>query len=214
MEIFKLVFSPIDVNTYILADMSGNCAVIDCGCYGKSEFKTLVDLIEDKKLKPVILLNTHCHLDHIFGNKMFLEKYDLGPYCHTEESMNREYALQYAQFLGLEMEEQPAPAGFLTDGQEISFGSEKLIALHVPGHAPESLAFYNEKDKVVFTGDALFAGSVGRSDIPGGDHKLLIQSIKNKLFVLPQDTLVYPGHGEATTIGTEMENNPYFRKNK
>lgn len=214
MEIFKLVFSPIDVNTYILADISGNSAVIDCGCYGNDEFQVLAGFIEGRKLKPVILLNTHCHLDHIFGNRMFLEKYDLRPYCHKEESMNRKYAIQYARLLGLEMEEQPVPAGFLEDGQEISFGTEKLLVLHVPGHAPESLAFYSEKSKAVFTGDALFAGSVGRSDIPGGDHKLLIRSIENKLFVLPHDTAVYPGHGEATTIGTEIENNPYFRKGK
>jgi hydroxyacylglutathione hydrolase len=212
MEIFKLIFSPITVNTYIVTDQTGNCAVIDCGCYDEKEFKTLVDFIESKSLKPVLLLNTHCHMDHIFGNRMFFEKYNLGPFCHSEESMNRKNAIQYAKFFGLEMDEPPAPAGLLADQQSVSFGSESLVALHVPGHAPESLAFYSEKGKVVFTGDALFAGSIGRSDIPGGDHLLLIRNIKSKLFVLPPETVVYPGHGEATTIGTEINSNPYFRK--
>ncbi len=211
MEIYKLVFSPIAVNTYILADQSGKCSVIDCGCFYKAEFKTLTDFIDGKKLEPVLLLNTHCHLDHIFGNRMFLEKYNLGAYCHIDEEMNRRNAVQYAQFFGLVMEEPPEPAGLITDGQEVSFGSETLMALHVPGHAPGSLAFYSEKSKVVFTGDALFSESIGRTDIPGGEHGTLIESIKSKLFVLPPETVVYPGHGEETTIGREMKSNPYFR---
>lgn len=211
MEIYKLIFSPITVNTYILADHSGKCAVIDCGCYYEYEFNTLTSFIEEKKLDPVLLLNTHCHLDHIFGNRMFLKKYNLGAYCHIDGGMNRINAMQYAQFFGLEMDEPPDPAGFLADGQTATFGSETLLSLHVPGHAPESLSFYSEGNGVVFTGDALFAGSIGRSDIPGGDHRILIESIKSKLFVLPPETVVYPGHGEATTIEKEMKNNPFFR---
>jgi len=211
MEIYKLVFSPITVNTYILADHSGKCAVIDCGCYDEGEFATLTDFIDGKGIEPVLLLNTHCHLDHVFGNKMFLGKYNLGPFCHTDEGMNRKNAQQYAQFFGLVMDEPPPPAGFLTDGQSVSFGSETFVALHVPGHAPESLSFYSEKNGVVFTGDALFSGSIGRTDIPGGDHNSLINSIKSKLFVLPPETVVYPGHGEPTTIEKEMKSNPYFR---
>jgi hydroxyacylglutathione hydrolase len=211
MEIFKLVFSPITVNTYILADQSGKCAVIDCGCYDTGEFKILTGFIEGKNLDPVLLLNTHCHLDHIFGNGMFLKKYGLGAYCHIDGDMNRKNAIQYAPFFGLEMDEPPDPAGFLEDGQTVTFGSESLLSLHVPGHAPESLSFYSERNRVVFTGDALFSGSIGRSDIPGGDHRILIESIKSKLFVLPPETIVYPGHGEATTIENEVKSNPYFR---
>jgi glyoxylase-like metal-dependent hydrolase (beta-lactamase superfamily II) len=211
MEIYKLVLSPIKVNTYILADQSGKCAVIDCGCFDENEFKILTDFIKGKKLEPVLLLNTHCHLDHIFGNGMFLEKYNLGAYCHADEKMNRTNAVPYAQFFGLTMDNPPEPAGFITDRQTVSFGSETLVALHVPGHAPGSLAFYSEKNGVVFTGDALFSGSIGRTDIPGGDYGKLIESIKSKLFALPSETVVYPGHGEATTIGLEMKSNPYFR---
>ena len=114
-------------------------------------------------------------------------------------------------FFGLTMDIQPDPAGFINDRQVISFGSESLLALHVPGHAPGSLAFYSEKNGVVFTGDALFSGSIGRTNLPDGDHKTLIESIISQLFVLPPGTVVYPGHGEATTIETEMKNNPYFK---
>jgi hydroxyacylglutathione hydrolase len=210
MEINKLVFCPIEVNTYILSDEEGKCAIIDCGCYDEGEFEDLDYLIRRKKLEPVLLLNTHCHPDHIFGDKILFEKYKLRAFCHNDEEMNRENAKQYALFFGLTMEDPPEPAGHITDKQIVTFGSETLLALHVPGHAPGSLAFYSEKNKVVFTGDALFAGSIGRSDIPGGDHNTLIESIKRELFTLPPDTVVYPGHGKTTTIESEMKNNPYF----
>lgn len=211
MEIYKLVFSPIEVNTYILADKSGDCAIIDCGCYDKGEFEQMTDLIERKKLKPVLLLNTHCHLDHIFGNGMVLNEYGLKTYCHESEEANRKNSVQHALFFGLSMEAPPEPAGFLNDGEEIRFGSVILKALHVPGHAPGSLAFYSEKDNAVFTGDALFAGNIGRTDLPGGDYDSLINSIKNRLLTLPAETVVYSGHGEESSIGDELRHNPYFR---
>jgi hydroxyacylglutathione hydrolase len=210
MEIFRFVFSPIESNTYVLADSSGDCAVIDCGCYNKSEFAKLTEYLDSHSLKPVLLLNTHCHLDHIFGNKMFLAKYHIGTLCHPLEEVNRKNALQHAQFFGLIMEAPPEASGSLSDGQIIEFGSVKLKAIHVPGHTTGSIAFYNENDNVVFTGDALFAGSIGRTDLPGGDHETLLNSIKNKLFSLPPSTVVYPGHGESTTIVREMTTNPFF----
>ena len=211
MEIYKFVFSPIEVNTYILADDSGDCAIIDCGCYDKYEFEKLTDFIEEKKLNPVLLLNTHCHLDHIFGNGMILRKYNLGTYCSQSDEMNRKSAVKHALFFGLTMDNPPEPAGFLNDGEEITFGSVNLKALHVPGHSAGSLAFYCEKDSVVITGDALFAGSIGRTDLPGGNYETLINSIKTQLFTLPPETVIYAGHGEETSIGTEMMNNPYFK---
>jgi len=210
MEIFKLVFSPIDVNTYVLADVSGECAVIDCGCYDRNEFRKLTSLITAKKLKPFLLLNTHCHLDHLFGNRFFVEEYNIGTLCHEEDEYNRETAVKQAVFFGLSMEAPPAPSGFLTDGQKVEFGETELTALHVPGHTKGSLAFYSPKDSVVFTGDALFAGSIGRTDLPGGNYETLIQSIRTKLFTLPPDTVVYPGHGNQTSIKTELSSNPYF----
>jgi glyoxylase-like metal-dependent hydrolase (beta-lactamase superfamily II) len=213
MKIHKLVFNPIEVNTYILADQSGDCAIIDCGCYDRDEFSELTDLIEENNLKPVLLLNTHCHLDHIFGNRFILEKYKLGTFCHKKDERNRENAVNHAIMFGLSMEIPPVPAGFLTDHQAIPFGAAELVVLHVPGHSRGSVAFYSKNDKTVFTGDALFAGSIGRTDLPGGNYKTLINSIRNKLFSLPSDTVVYPGHGDETSIGIEIESNPYFIHN-
>ncbi len=213
MKIYKLVFSPIQVNTYVLTDESGDSAIIDCGCYDQNEFNELNDLIRDKNLNPVLLLNTHCHLDHIFGNRFMLEKYNLRSFCHKDDDNNRKSSLNHAKMFGLAMEPPPEPAGYLNDGQKVSFGQNELIAIHVPGHAPGSLAFYSEKDKVVFTGDALFAGSIGRTDLPGGNYETLINSIKNKLFSLPAETTVYPGHGDSTSIADEIETNPYFIHN-
>lgn len=210
MEIYKLVFNPIDANTYILADKSGECAIIDCGCYDVDEFSELTGLIDEKKLRPVLLLNTHCHLDHIFGDGFVLGKYNIGALCHRDDLSNRKKAVNHAMMFGLSMENPPEPAGYLTDGQKISFGETELTAIHVPGHAAGSLAFYSKNDKVVFTGDALFEGSIGRTDLPGGDYGTLINSIRNKLFTLPEETLVYPGHGNETTIGIETRTNPYF----
>lgn len=210
MEIHRIVFSPIEVNTYILADASGDCAVIDCGCYDESEFKKLEQFISEKKLHPVLLLNTHCHLDHIFGNNFMLEKYNLRSLSHEQDEKNRTNSMSHALMFGLTMENPPEPAGFLTDNQKLTFGSIELKTLHVPGHSPGSIAFYSEKEGCVFTGDALFAGSIGRTDLPGGSSDTLLASIKTRLFTLPSDTVVYPGHGGKTDIKTEMRYNPFF----
>jgi hydroxyacylglutathione hydrolase len=210
MRIYKLVFNPIEVNTYILADDSGNCAIIDCGCYDKTEFGILEKFFKDKTLNPVLLLNTHSHLDHIFGNGFILRKYGLKTYSGEFDEINRKNAVQHALLFGLSMDEPPEPEGFLEDNQTVNFGNEQLIALHVPGHSPGSLSFYSEKNNCVFTGDALFAGSIGRTDLPGGNYETLIDSITDKLFVLPPSTIVYPGHGNETSIEREIRTNPYF----
>lgn len=210
MNIFKFVFSPIEVNTYILADESGDCAIIDCGCYNKTETEKFAGFITDRNLKPVLLLNTHCHLDHIFGNRFILEKYGLKTLSGESDEKNRKNAVPHARLFGLVMDEPPEPAAFITDNQVIKFGTTELVALNVPGHSSGSIAFYSEKNGCVFTGDALFSGSIGRTDLPGGDYDTLIKSIKTKLFVLPPATVVYSGHGNETTIGNEMKSNPYF----
>jgi hydroxyacylglutathione hydrolase len=142
MKIFKFVFSPIQVNTYVLADKSGDCAIIDCGCYDKKEFKRLTDFLESKILNPVLLLNTHCHLDHIFGNRFILEKYNLSPYSNQLDEPIRKNAVNHAAVFGLSMEPPPEPAGFVTDHQKITFAGNVLLALHVPGHSAGSIAYY------------------------------------------------------------------------
>jgi hydroxyacylglutathione hydrolase len=210
MEIYKLVFSPIEVNTYILADQSGDCAIIDCGCYDRDEFLQLEKFISDKNINPVLLLNTHCHLDHVFGNKFILERYKLNTLSGESDEVNRKNAGQHARLFGLTMDTPPEPKGFISDNQIITFGTTELQALHVPGHSPGSFAFYCRQNGFVITGDALFAGSIGRTDLLGGSFDTLIRSIKSKLFVLPPLTVVYPGHGAETTIEKEMKSNPYF----
>jgi len=210
MEIFTLVFSPIEVNTYILADDSGDCAIIDCGCYNENEFSKLTALLEKKSLKPVLLLNTHCHLDHIFGNRFMLEKYNLRAYCSREDDWNRLNAVNVARLFGLEMETPPDPLSYIVDDQIVAFGELVLRAIHVPGHSKGSIAYFSEENDAVFTGDALFSGSIGRTDLPGGDYSTLIKSISTRLFSLPGKTLVYPGHGPSTTIEKEIKTNPYF----
>ena len=210
MEVFKFVFSPIQVNTYVLADQTGDCAIIDCGCYDRNEFRALVDLLESRKLKPILLLNTHCHLDHIFGNRYIFEKYKLSPYSNELEEPNRKNAVNHALIFGLSMDTPPEPAGFISDQQKITFGGTSLLALLVPGHTVGSIAYYSKSDDCVFTGDALFAGSIGRTDLPGGNFETLIKSIKNQLLTLPGQTVVYSGHGPETTVEREMNTNPYL----
>lgn len=210
MVIHKFVFSPIEVNTYVIEDTSGECAVIDCGCYDEAEFQQLDHFMNEKKLRPVLLLNTHCHLDHIFGNRFMLEKHNLRSWYHEFDEMNRKLAVSHAGLFGLAMDDPPEPEGYLTDNEIVKFGTIVLQTLLVPGHTAGGVAFWCEKEGCVFTGDALFAGSIGRSDLPGGDHPTLIRSIKTRLFTLPPETVVYPGHGDKTVISTEMRYNPYF----
>ncbi len=210
MKIQRFIFSPIEENTFVLIDKSGDCAIIDCGCYDNSENEELVSFMTTNKLNPVLLLNTHCHLDHIFGNKLILEKYNLRTLCHEKEERNRKSSLQHAAIFGLSMEMPPEPARYIDDNEIIRFGSTELKALHVPGHTAGSLSFYIEKEGCVFTGDALFAGSIGRTDLAGGDYETLLNSIRNRLFTLPESTIVYAGHGSETTIEKEIRTNPWF----
>jgi hydroxyacylglutathione hydrolase len=210
MEIYRMVFSPIEVNTYILANDSGECAVIDCGCYSSREFAKFEKFLSDRHLNPVLLLNTHCHLDHIFGNRFMLDRYNLRTLSGKDDEINRLGAVDHAAIFDLEMEEPPEPAGFIEHGEQIAFGETELLALHVPGHSPGSFSFYSKKECCVFTGDALFEGSIGRTDLMGGDYDTLIRSIKSQLLVLPYDTVVYPGHGHSTTIEKEIKSNPFL----
>jgi glyoxylase-like metal-dependent hydrolase (beta-lactamase superfamily II) len=210
MNIYKEIFSPIAVNTYIVSGDDSECIVIDCGCYGRSEEQRLEQMLTDKGLVPKLLLNTHCHLDHLFGNRFMLKRYGLRTWYHEGDSQNLVNAPKHALMFGLSMEESPEPEGYIADGEVVTAAGVSLEVLAVPGHSPGGIAFYSEKDGVVFTGDALFAGSIGRSDLPGGNHGQLIESIRRRLFTLPPETVVYPGHGPETTIGREIGSNPFF----
>lgn len=210
MKVHKLVFSPISVNTYILDDKRGNCAIIDCGCYNEDEFQILKYFLRERVLTPKLLLNTHLHLDHIFGNRRVYENYGLMTHAAAEEEENRKSAQKHAMMFGLNMEEPPEIGEIIKGGQVIDFEGIKIETIFVPGHTAGSMAFYIEKEHIVFTGDALFAGSIGRTDLPGGDYNTLIKSIKEGLLCLDGETVIYPGHGKESTILNEKENNPYI----
>jgi glyoxylase-like metal-dependent hydrolase (beta-lactamase superfamily II) len=210
MKIFRGVFSPIQVNTYIITGNDRECIVIDCGCYGDEEERRMEEMLASRGLTPVMLLGTHSHLDHVFGNGFMLERYGLRSWFHEGDRPNYLNAPKHSLMFGLTMEPPPDPAGFLDDGEEITAAGVTLKVIAVPGHSPGGIALWSEADSVVFTGDALFAGSIGRSDLPGGDHEQLMQNIRERLFTLPPETVVYPGHGPETTIRQEMETNPFF----
>ncbi len=211
MKVHKLVFSPITVNTYILDDEEGNCAIIDCGCYNDEEFVVLKDFLSERNLKPTILLNTHLHLDHIFGNGRMLKEFGLLTHAAAEEENNRKSATSHALMFGMSMEEPPEIGKIISGGELIKFGAIDIQTIFVPGHTAGSIAYYIENEKIVFTGDALFEGSIGRTDLPGGDYDTLISSILTGLLSLASDTVIYPGHGNESTIENEKENNPYLK---
>ena len=211
LKIKSFEFSPIQENTYILYNEFNECIIIDPGCYFDAEKEELVAFITDNDLQPKILLNTHCHLDHVFGNKFIAEKYNLKLHIHENEKAVLAFAPTSGLMYDMPFDNYTGEVNLLQEGETILLGDDKLKILLTPGHSPGSLSFYNEKDKFVISGDALFKNSVGRSDLPGGNHAQLIKSIQQNLMTLPHNTIVYSGHGPATTVGEEKTNNPYLK---
>lgn len=209
IQVFE--FNPFSENTYVLYDETGQCVIIDPGCYTAPERAKLAAFIEDNKLRPVRHLNTHCHLDHVFGNAFVHRTWGLGLEIHQNEVPLLERFSTVCQMYGIPQAETPPPASaFIEAGAVISFGTTQLEVLFTPGHSPGSLSFYCRKEGFVIAGDVLFLESIGRTDLPGGNHDLLLESIRTQLFVLPEETMVYPGHGPATTVRHEKEYNPFF----
>ena len=206
-----LTFNPFQENTYVVYDETGECVIIDPGCYEAHERIELSDFITDNNLRPVRLLNTHCHLDHVFGNQYVHKTWKLELEIHRGELPVLEAVPQICKFYGIPMgEASPAPGKFIEEGDEITFGNTQLEALFTPGHSPASLSFFGKKDGILIAGDVLFKESIGRTDLPGGDFDTLISSIKNKLFPLGDQVKVYPGHGPSRTIGYERLFNPFL----
>lgn len=207
----KLTFNPFQENSYIVYDETKECVIFDPGCYAEREKEQLKAFIEENNLKPVRLINTHCHLDHIFGNAFVAKTYNLELEAHRGEIPVLEAVPLACKTYGLPLPEtSPAITRFIEDGDVIEFGSTKLLAIFTPGHSPASLSFFCEKDRFIIAGDVLFLDSIGRTDLPGGDMATLLGSIKNRLFPLGDDVAVHPGHGSDTTIGYEKDHNPFF----
>ncbi|MBR9922934.1 MAG: MBL fold metallo-hydrolase [Bacteroidetes bacterium] len=211
-SVVGLTFNPFQENTYLVYDQTGECVIFDPGCYDSAEKEILHTYIKEHKLRPVRLINTHCHLDHIFGNADVAKTYDLSLEIHEGELPVLESAPKAANLYGIPMPEMsPAPENFIQEGDEITFGETRLKAILTPGHSPASLSFFCAEDAFLIAGDVLFRDSIGRTDLPGGDHQTLLDSISQKLYPLGDEVVVYPGHGPRTTIGYERKNNPFVR---
>ena len=211
MEVAVFTFNEFSENTYLLYDATKSCIIVDPGCNTREEQQLFVDFIETNGLKPVKLVNTHCHIDHVLGNRFVLEKYGLELHAHRQEIPVLAAADISSKIYQINYDPSPEIASFLEQGTFIEFGETKLEILFTPGHSPGSVSFYHKETKQLIGGDVLFQGSIGRTDLPGGDFDTLIASIKNQLFPLGEDVVVYSGHGPSTTIGSEQKLNPFLQ---
>jgi len=213
IQVQRLVYNQWQENTYIIHDETGEGVLIDCGVFFEDERKHLVDFVSSKGIKLVKLLNTHLHIDHVMGNQFIKDEFNLLTHAHIADEFLLAEAPNYSQRLGLPSEVKPPKIGTtIKDGEIIKFGNSELKTLHIPGHCPGHVVFYNEKQQFVIAGDVLFRESIGRTDLPYGNYDDLLKGIKEKLLVLDDEVTVYTGHGDSTTIGHERVSN-FFLKN-
>jgi glyoxylase-like metal-dependent hydrolase (beta-lactamase superfamily II) len=210
LEIQCFTFNPFQENTYLLINEKKDCIIIDPGCYFEEERKELLAYIEKEGLNVTRLLNTHCHLDHIFGNRLVAKTYGVGLEIHMLDKIVLDRSPEIGKMYNVPFEPSVEPARYLEEGEKIQLGDDELVILLTPGHSPGSVCFYCAAQLFIIGGDVLFYQSIGRTDLPGGNHQTLINSIQEKLFVLPDDVTVYPGHGKSTTIGFEKRSNPFL----
>jgi hydroxyacylglutathione hydrolase len=210
LTVKSLAFNPVQENTYVLSGQKDACYIIDPGCYFGNERSELREYIEQQGLTPKMLLNTHCHLDHIFGNKWVHETWNLPLHLHENEMPVLEAGPQMGLDWGMPFENYEGELVFLQPGAKLRLGDDLLEILFLPGHSPGSVGFYCAAQQFLIGGDVLFRESIGRADLPGGDHATLIRSIEEVLWKLPDPVVVYPGHGPETTIGWEKRHNPYL----
>ncbi|MDQ2721369.1 MAG: MBL fold metallo-hydrolase [Bacteroidota bacterium] len=209
-QIKDFTFNPVQENTYLLYNQHSECIIIDPGCYFDDEKETLKSFINLNKLQPKILLNTHCHLDHIFGNKFIAEEFKLTLKTHLLEKSILELAPASGLMFNLPFDNYQGEIIYLKECDKVFLSEDELEVIHAPGHSPGSICFYCKKQHFLIGGDVLFQNSIGRTDLPYGSQEDLVRNINEKLFILPEDVKVYPGHGPATTIGDEMKMNPYL----
>ena len=203
-------FNAFQENTYLVYDDKGEAIIFDPGNSNNTENSLVKNFIEEKKLCLSRLILTHAHLDHVLGNRFISDNYGLLPEVNENDLFLIEGMMQTANLYGVPAEESPMPEKFLHEGDKIKLGDYTFECLHTPGHSPGSICFYNEQNKFAIVGDVLFYGSIGRTDLPRGNHEDLLNSIREKLFVLPDDVKIYSGHGPSTSIGFEKNNNPFF----
>jgi len=211
LHIKTFVFNPYQENTYVIYDDHKNCIIVDPGMHQYQEEEVLKDYLDSNNLQPVHLINTHGHIDHVLGNKFVAETYNLRPQFHEGELPLVIQVQNYAPQMGIRYEPSPIPETFLTEDDTIHIGDETLSLILAPGHSPAHLCLYSEKYNFLIGGDVLFKNSIGRTDLPGGNHQQLLNSIATKIYSLPDETVVYPGHGPTTTVGEEKKTNPFIR---
>ncbi|MBT8232475.1 MAG: MBL fold metallo-hydrolase [Saprospiraceae bacterium] len=211
MDIAIFTFNAFQENTYVLYDSSLKCAIVDPGCNNIEEEEALTTFITSKNLTPVKLINTHCHIDHVLGNKFVSETYNLPLISHKGEKAVLDANVMVAKMYSIKYLVSPDITEFIVEGDEVTFGNTTLKVLFTPGHSPASISFFHKETNQLIAGDVLFQGSIGRTDLPGGDFDTLINSITSKFYPLGDDVIVYPGHGPSTTIKREKLTNPFLQ---
>ncbi|MCE5206473.1 MAG: MBL fold metallo-hydrolase [Porphyromonadaceae bacterium] len=212
MKIKTFEFNPLGVNTYVLSDETKECVVIDAACFYADEWEILLNYILDHDFVVKHLINTHLHFDHLFGVNRMAAQFGLSLSCHQADEFLLEDIPVQMHLFGLpnvNNNYRPDIGRFLQEGDQLTFGNQMLEVIHLPGHSPGSVVFHNRAENVLFSGDVLFHSGIGRTDLAGGDFNTLVEGIKTKLFTLPAETRVYPGHGPSTAIGQEKADNPF-----
>ncbi len=209
LKVHAFVFNPFQENTYVLYDETNACVIVDPGCFDPPEKEELTAFIDQQKLKVELVINTHCHVDHVLGNYFVKDTYRVKLLIPRGEEPVLKAVAAYAPSYGLFQYDESHPDGYLEEGDKIRVGTHVMTVISAPGHSPGHVVFYDEMSKLLIGGDVLFYNSIGRTDLPGGNHNQLIQSIHQKLFTLPDDVNVFPGHGPQTTIGFEKRTNPF-----
>ncbi len=208
LNVAKFTFNPFQENTYIVYSETKDAVIIDPGCYFPHELAEIETFIKENGLNLLAILGTHAHIDHVLGNASVTKKYKVPYYLHKDDLVTLDMMDRTAQMYGFDAAEaSPAPTHLLEDAQTLQFGDLTFTVMHTPGHAPGHVVFYNSENGFVINGDVLFAGSFGRVDLPGGNLETLKKSIFEKMFELPESTIVYCGHGPETTIGKEKQTN-------
>jgi len=210
LRIQSLTFNPFQEQTYVVWNTSGQAIIIDPGCYSPEEKSELREFIDENKLTPIAVLNTHCHIDHILGNAFACNTWNIPLFVPAGEQNQLKEVLSYGPGMGIFPEASPEPTQLLSDGMILDLLGVNWQVLGIPGHSPDGLCFYLETENILIAGDVLFQGSIGRTDLPGGNYTQLLSGIMEKLMPLPDDTQVFPGHGEPTRIGVEKIYNPFI----
>jgi glyoxylase-like metal-dependent hydrolase (beta-lactamase superfamily II) len=206
----KFTFNPFQENSYIVYNEDKKAIIIDPGMYEPNEFKLFFKFIEQHELEPMMLLNTHTHLDHVFGNAKVLNQFQIPFGFHELDKVVFESANAVGLMYGIPFDQSPEPTFYIRENETIQLGKDSFKILLTPGHSPGSVCFYNQTQNVLISGDVLFQQSIGRTDLPGGNYETLMNSIHTELMALPNETIVYSGHGPETTIGSERMNNPFL----